>query len=297
MTWGVFDGVHRGHRKILHTLVNRAAENEVPAGVLTFDPHPAEVVGQSAPPSIYSLNTRVEFLKQAGPDVVGVLPFSESFSDQSPSEFYRDVLRGTLNVRGVVLGRGARFGNERSGDLSLLRELGQPDGVEVISCDYAEVDGERVSSSRIRDAIRNGDLEVARRMLGRPVQTSGTVVKGQRRGHEIGFPTANLDLDHDVYPPRGIYGGVVPLGDRIKPAVTSIGIRPTFEGEEREVVEVHLLDFDGDLYGESLTFRFRCFLREEEAYARVDELIEQIKRDVQAYRNHPSYPTNRAGDD
>ncbi len=290
VSWGVFDGVHAGHRKIIETLVGRARKEDLPSVVLTFDPHPRSVVGSEAPRSIYSLDTRLSFLSELGPDYVGVIPFSESFANQTPEQFYESVLRSSLSAKVVVLGKGAKFGRDREGDLDRLRELGRPEGMDVVACDYAEVGGKRVSSSRIRTAITEGRLEKASEMLKRPVRVSGTVVRGEGRGHEIGFPTANLDLDHDVYPPRGIYGGVVPLQDSRYPAVASIGIRPTFEDEKREVVEIHLLNFEGNLYDQQLVFKFHCYLRDEEEYEEVDELIEQIEQDIQQYRQHPSFP-------
>ncbi len=290
VTWGVFDGVHRGHQQIVRTLVKEAGRAGVPSVVLTFDPSPDEVLRNRSPELICSVSSRERHLSELGPDYVGVVPFTSLFSSYSPEEFYTSFLCERLHIRGIVLGEGARFGNERQGDIEQLRTLSEPDSVSVHTCSHLEVNGERVSSTRVREAIRAGALEKAEALLGRRVSVSGTVVRGQGRGRDIGYPTANLDLDHDVYPPRGIYGGSVTQDEHTYPAVASIGVRPTFQGESREVVEVHLLDFEGDLYDERITFCFHCFLREEEQYEEVDELVEQIERDIQNFREHPSFP-------
>jgi riboflavin kinase/FMN adenylyltransferase len=292
VTWGVFDGVHLGHQDILNTLVDEAEELGTPSVILTFDPHPVEVLRDASPDLICSVESRVRYMQELGPDVIAVVPFTDSFSDQTPEEFYESILRKRLNTRGIVLGEGARFGRNREGDIDRLKSLSTDDNVTVTSCDHREVGGERISSTRLRKVIESGDLDEAETLLGRPFEVTGQVVRGEGRGREIGYPTANLELDHDIYPPRGIYGGVVPLSDGVYPAVTSIGVRPTFDGGVEEVVEVHILNFSGDLYDRVLRFKFLCFLREEEEYDSAEELVEQIERDISNFRDHPSHPQN-----
>ncbi len=292
VTWGVFDGVHRGHQDIFKTLFEEAQTLGLPSVILTFHPHPVEVLRETSPDLICSVASRVKYIQELGPDFLAVVPFTESFSEQTPEEFYRAILRKRLNTKGIVLGEGARFGRNREGDIDQLKELSANDGVTVTACPHKRVGGERISSTRLRKVIESGDLAEAESLLGRPFDVTGTVIRGEGRGREIGYPTANLDLDHDIYPPRGIYGGVVPLSDQTYPAVTSIGIRPTFDGELEEVVEVHLLNFSGDLYDQTLRFTFLCFLREEEEYDSAEELVEQIERDIANFRKHPSHPRN-----
>lgn len=292
ITWGVFDGVHQGHQRIFSTLVEEAEKLDTPSVVLTFDPHPVDVLQGTSPDLICSVESRVQYIEELGPDVIAVVPFTESFSDQSPEEFYQSILRDRFNTKGIVLGEGARFGRNREGDIDQLKSLSADDEVTVTSCPHKEIGGERISSTRLRTVIQSGDLDEAKNLLGRPFDVTGQVIRGQGRGREIGYPTANLDLDHDIYPPRGIYGGVVPLSDQTYPAVTSIGVRPTFDGGVEEVVEVHLLNFSGDLYDRTLRFTFLCFLREEEEYDSAEELVEQIERDIANFRNHPSHPQN-----
>ncbi len=293
VSWGVFDGVHRGHRRIIERTVEAGQEHDVQSLVISFDPHPVKVLAGEGPPAITPIRRRLELMAELGPDLVGLVPFDKKFASLSPTAFYQEILRDRLSARAICVGREARFGKDRAGDIETLKELVEEEQVSVYPCDHVQYRGERISSTRIRRAIEAGELDDAREMLGRDVTVSGTVVRGEGRGKEIGYPTANLELDHDVYPPRGIYGGIAVLEEGEKhPAVSSIGIRPTFEDEPVEIVEVHILDFDKDIYGQYLEFQFLHHIRGEEEFDTVEELIEQMDQDVEDFRTSDRFPAS-----
>ncbi len=283
---GVFDGVHRGHQAVLAGLRARAAElGGLPATVLTFDRHPLEVVApERAPRLLTAPERKLELLGELGIDTVAVLTFDERARGLTPEEFAADVLVGGVGASLVVVGADFRFGKDRSGDVEELRDLGLGLGYYVEEVELLG-DGAPVSSTRIRAAVAAGDLEAAARDLGRPFEVAGEVVEGDRRGAQIGFPTANLDVAPGLLiPGRGVYAAWADVGGRTRPAVVNVGIRPTFGGE-REVVEAHLLDFDGDLYGSAVRLRFVARLRDERRFDGMEELSAQIARDVEAGRS------------
>ncbi len=282
---GVFDGVHRGHQAVLAGLRERAAELAgLPVTVLTFDRHPLEVVAPDrAPRLLTSPERKVELLGELGVDTVAVLTFDERARGLTPEEFAADVLVGGLGASLVAVGADFRFGKDRSGDVEELRDLGLGLGYYVEEVGLLG-DGAPVSSTRIRAAVASGEVEAAARDLGRPFELGGEVVEGDRRGVQIGFPTANLDVaPHLLIPGRGVYAAWADVGAETHPAVVNVGVRPTFGGE-REVVEAHLMDFDRDLYGARLELRFVTRLRDERRFEGVDELSAQIARDVEAGR-------------
>jgi len=282
-TIGVFDGVHRGHQRVLQELVSWAHEDGGDAVVVTFDRHPREVLTGEKPVALASLEHRLVLLARAGVDVVLLLPFDESTAQTSAESFVEEVLVGALGAKKILLGANHRFGHERRGDLALLLRLGKRLGFEAREVPLEPADeGKVVSSTAIREAIRDGRLDDAERMLGRPVTVLGTVVKGDARGRLLGFPTANLDLQHEARPPRGVYAALVSVDDAGRwLAVVNVGRRPTFHPEaDEDLVEAHLLDYAGDLYGKRLEVSFLAKLRDEQKFPGPDALVAQIRADI-----------------
>lgn len=272
---GEFDGVHLGHREVI-----RGADT-----VLTFDPHPRAVVAPEAAPRLLTpLARKAELIAEMGVSELVVITFDRTFAAQSPQEFIDTVLVEALGASEVSVGENFRFGHRAGGDPELLRADGR---FEVRVAPLVEVAGEAVSSSQIRGLIAAGEVDVAARFLGAPLQLRGTVVSGDRRGRELGYPTANLVPDERyVYPGHGVYAGIatLPSGERRITAV-NVGVRPTFETGRGMLVEAYLLDFDGDLYGVELRLDFLERLRGERRFATVEALIEQMARDVEQARD------------
>lgn len=290
VTIGVFDGVHLGHRAVMDRLVGRARRDGFAPVALTFDPHPLEFVApERAPRLLTTVAQRVEILASCGIEVVGVLPFPE-IRDLSPETFAVDLLGGRLSARYVAVGTDFRFGRDRAGDVEVLRSLGRAHGFEVEAVDLvARIDGEVVSSTRIRTDIAEGRVADAAVLLGRPVELRGVVVHGDARGRTIGFPTANIHVPERLaVPADGVYAAWCRLGGeradgRRLPAVVNIGVRPTFDGTRR-IVEVHILDVDEDLYGAELAVEFVDRIRDEVRFASVDALVARLHEDVAAGR-------------
>lgn len=289
---GVFDGVHLGHQAILAANVARAQALGLRPTVVTFRGHPKRVLLGRAPRTLTSLEHRLELFRRAGISHTLALAFDESMRDTPAEVFVREILEQRLGARHYVLGFDSKFGRGREGGPDLLRALGQP--VDVVP--RVTVGERAVSSTAIREAVELGDLEGAGRMLGRPVAVLGTVVPGEQVGRRLGFPTANLDLDHELHPPTGVYAcrarcvaqpgeaqtGVARPESPWSDAVANIGYRPTLAGERPESprVEVHLLDFEGDLYGAALEVEFVSALRPEQRFEGPEALVEQIGLDV-----------------
>jgi riboflavin kinase / FMN adenylyltransferase len=281
VTIGNFDGVHRGHQVLLRRAVALAARHEARSVAVTFDPHPAVLLrADAAPPRLQTLEDRVAALAAAGLDTVLVLPFTRELASSTPAAFVAEVLAGSLAAVRVVVGTNFRFGAKAAGDVVTLLELGEQHGFTPEAVTLLEMDGRRISSSAIREHLQDGDLAWATVALGRPYQLGGVVVHGDGRGRGIGFPTANLAIDPDlVVPATGVYAGHALLDGGWVPAVTNVGLRPTFDGTTR-TVEVHLLDVDRDLYGQQLAFRFLHRLRSEQRFDGVEALVAQIGADV-----------------
>ncbi len=281
VTIGNFDGVHRGHQVLLRRAVALAERNGARSVAVTFDPHPAVLLrADAAPPRLQTLEDRVATLAAAGLDTVLVLPFTRELASSTPAAFVAEVLAGSLAAVRVVVGTNFRFGAKAAGDVVTLLELGEQHGFAPEAVTLLEMDGRRISSSAIREHLQDGDLAWATVALGRPYQLGGIVVRGDGRGRGIGFPTANLALDPDlVVPATGVYAGHALLDGSWVPAVTNVGLRPTFDGTTR-TVEVHLLDVDRDLYGQQLAFRFLHRLRSEQRFDGVEALVAQIGADV-----------------
>ncbi len=287
VTIGVFDGVHRGHQEIIEHTVKRARELGVQSVVVTFDPHPSEVVRPgSHPPVLTEPARKAELIEQLGVDVLCVLPFTLEFSRLSAEAFVHDVLVAHLHAALIVVGENFRFGHRAAGDVDLLRRLGRTFGFGVEGAPLVADDSTVFSSTYIRSCVDAGDVTAAARALGRPHRVEGVVVRGDGRGREIGFPTANLLTGrYAAVPADGVYAAwlVRGRGERL-PAAVSIGTNPTFSGQERRV-EAYVLDFDADLYGERLALDFVTRLREMRTYTGVDPLVAQIQEDVAQTRD------------
>jgi riboflavin kinase/FMN adenylyltransferase len=282
VTIGVFDGVHRGHQEIIGHTVKRARELGLQSVVVTFDPHPSEVVRPgSHPPVLTEPARKAELMEQLGVDVLCVIPFTLEFSRLSAEAFVHDVLVAHLHAAVVVVGENFRFGHRAAGDVPLLRRLGRTFGMAVEDAPLVEGDDTVFSSTYIRSCVDAGDVTAAARALGRPHRLEGVVIRGDRRGRELGFPTANLLTGpYAAVPADGVYAAwlVRGRGERL-PAAVSIGTNPTFSGRERRV-EAFVLDFDGDLYGERLALDFVAHLREQRIYTGIEPLVAQIQEDV-----------------
>lgn len=294
VTIGAYDGVHRGHQAVIETVKRLARDADLESAVVTFDRHPAAVVRpESAPLLLTDLEQKLELLEAAGVDQTLVVHFDRERSHEPAEDFVREVLVGCLGVRVLVVGEDFHFGYERKGNVDLLRDMGRQHGFEVVSLELMDVDGrpagesERVSSTVIRRALAEGDLETANRMLGRQYEVRGVVASGDRRGRELGFPTANVSVPADILlPADGIYAGWYERADgTVHPTAMNLGRRPTFyEMAHASLLEAYLLDFDDDLYDEAARVRFAHRLRPELAFDDVDGLVAQIEDDVSRTR-------------
>ncbi len=281
VTVGVFDGVHRGHQQIIGHAVVRAAALVVPSVVLTFDPHPSEVVRPgSHPPMLTSQRYRADLLEKLGVDVVCVLPFTREFSRLTPEEFVHAVLVEHLHTSAVVVGENFHYGARAAGDVAALTASGRRFGFSVEGVPLLGSADTTWSSTYIRSCVQAGDVEQAARALGREHRVDGVVVRGDQRGRELGYPTANLQpLPWSAVPTDGVYAGRLVRAGAELPAAISIGTNPTFEGLERRV-EAYVLDYTGDLYGEQVGLAFTARLRDTLRFDDVDELMAQMGRDV-----------------
>jgi riboflavin kinase/FMN adenylyltransferase len=300
VTIGAYDGVHRGHREVIATMRRIAAERNFATAVVTFDRHPASVVRpQSAPRLLTDLDQKLELLEETGVDYALVVHFDEERSKESAEDFVREVLVGCLNAKLVVVGADFHFGHRRRGNVPMLEEMGRELGFEVIGLALVGQDGapardeEQVSSTAIRRALVAGDVALAHRLLGREYEIRGMVERGDARGREWGFPTANIAVPDDILlPADGIYAGWYerPNGDSIAAAI-SLGRRPTvYEAQPYRLLEAHLLDWDGDLYGETARVRFVERLRAELKFDSVEALLEQMARDCDDARRRLDRP-------
>ena len=282
---GNFDGVHRGHQALVAAAVARARETGGAAVVLTFDPHPARVLRQDgAPSALTTLAQKEELVAALGIDRLVALAFDARLAALSPDAFVSEVLASLLGARHVVVGESFRFGHARQGDARTLEALGGRQGFDVQVVKPVLHAGRPISSSRIRESLAAGDVKDAALLLGRPYALDGRVVRGDGRGRGLGIPTANLGVEEQMLPGRGVYAGrvLVPGGDW-RAAVVNVGERPTFGGTGL-VVEAHLIDFSGDLYGARLRVSFQARLRGEERFASAEALVERIHEDVRVAR-------------
>lgn len=283
---GFFDGVHLGHQRIIGEATARAAQHGVRSAIVTFDRHPMEVVKPGSQPKLLmTLERRTRTLAGQGVDLVVVLEFDDDLRHRTPREFADLVLGGRLAAREVVVGENFRFGHRAAGDVGTLRELGAEHGFAAVGVPLLELDGVAVSSTEIRNRLGAGAVEPAARMLGRAHAVDGIVVRGDRRGVSLGFPTVNLRASRRVQlPATGVYAGACHLPDgRAVPCVTNVGTNPTFGGQELRV-EAHLLDFDEELYGVAVAVDFRHRIRDEQRFDGPDALVARIRADVDEAR-------------
>lgn len=278
---GNYDGVHCGHLAIVSQLLRRSEDFARPATIVTFEPHPQEYFRGGQQTRLTSLRTKLELLEACGIHRVLCLRFNEFLAEMSPEQFIQDLLVRGLGVKHLVIGDDFRFGKGRAGDFDTLRESGERDGFTVENTETYLVNGERVSSTRVRQALELGQLELAEQLLGRRYTIAGKVTHGDKRGRTWGFPTANISLQRQVPPLNGIYAvQVTGLGEMHVPGVAYVGKRPTVDGTRR-LLEVHLMDFDDEIYGRRISVEFLKKLRGDERFESHDALIEQIGRDKQ----------------
>jgi riboflavin kinase/FMN adenylyltransferase len=277
---GNFDGLHRGHRKILDRLQRVALERRATSVVMTFDPHPPRVVRpDKAPPLLMTKAQKLEGLAQAGVDGAAIVRFTRELSQWEPEAFVRTVLVEWMRVAEVWVGANFLFGHDRSGNFSLLRTLGARYGFKAEKIDPVRYKDFVVSSTRVRRLIHEARVDEAAALLGHPYTIDGVVVRGDQRGRTIGFPTANLCTDNELVPPHGVYATNAILDGIVMPSVTNIGTRPTVDSSGRTTVETHIFDFERDLYGSALRLAFVQRLRDERAFESVDVLRSQIAAD------------------
>ncbi len=296
-TIGNFDGVHLGHQEVFRHLRQKGAEFGLPATVITFEPQPQEFFApERAPARLTRMREKLLALKEAGIERVVLLEFNRKLAEMTAEAFVQRLLVEGLDVRYLFVGDDFRFGRGRSGDIALLRQVGREHGFEVENMHTFVVGDERVSSTRIREALAAGDLELAARLLGRRYRICGRVAHGDARGRTIGFPTANIDLHRRVSPLRGVYAvKVYGLGEAPLTGVANIGTRPTVEGDTRYLLEVHLFGFDRRIYGAHIQVEFHQRLRDERRFDSFDRLQEQIRRDCAAAREFFQSSSNPEG--
>jgi riboflavin kinase/FMN adenylyltransferase len=281
VTLGVFDGLHLGHQLIMKTVVERARAIGAVPTVITFEPHPRAVLHpESAPPLLQTFDQKIEALSVLGIEQTIVIHFDVAFSQIRAEDFLRDVVVDRLHAQEVYLGRGFFFGHNREGNIDLLRRVSATLGFFADEVPEVRLRGRRIGSTRIRELILQGRMNLARRMLGRPYGVQGTVVRGDARGQGIGFPTANIDPQNRVIPHRGVYVTAILIDGQWRQSVTNVGVRPTFGNATQSSIETHVLDWSDDLYERTVRVRFLHRLRDEKKFGSIDELKSQIGFDV-----------------
>ena len=283
---GMFDGVHLGHQQVIRQTIEDARQHEGVAVAITFDCHPNAVVAPGRhPPLIYSLPQKLRVIESLGIDTTWLIHFDKAFSEIPGEAFIRGLARDFGAVHSLCVGSAFTFGHKRSGSIALLKRLGQELAFIVHGLASVSLDGKVVSSTRIREAIGAGDLDGASQMLGRTYALAGTVIRGDQLGRQLGFPTANLNVNGLIVPPKGVYAAHALVQGCAHRAVVNIGTRPTLQNPQPQLqVEAHLLDFSGDLYAAELELAFVDKLREEKKFPSREALQEQIRRDIEAAR-------------
>jgi riboflavin kinase/FMN adenylyltransferase len=280
LTLGVFDGLHLGHQQIMRTVVERSKAVDAIPTAITFDPHPRAVLHpETAPPLLQTLDQRLANFEVLGIEQAIVVPFDKDFASQPAEDFISGILHDRLHAKEVHLGKDFAFGRGRAGNIDLLRKMGNELGFVADEVPEVRIRGKRISSSLIRRMLAEGRVNLTRRMLGRPYGVEGVIERGARRGHTIGFPTANLKPHNRVIPKFGVYATATLVDGTWRRSITNIGVRPTFENDAEPSIETYLFDFDGDLYGDVLRVRFLHRIRDERKFNGIDELKAQIERD------------------
>lgn len=281
LTFGVFDGLHLGHQKIMQTVVERAKAIGAVPTVITFDPHPRAVLHpENAPPLLQTLDQRLAAFEILGIQQVIVINFNKEFASIEAEDFLRKIVHERLQAKEVYLGKGFAFGKDRRGNIELLKKMGKELGFVADEVPEVSLRGQRISSSRIRELLMQGKVNLARRMLGRPYGVEGQVIHGDGRGRALGFPTANLSTRNRVTPKNGVYATAVLIEGKWLRSITNVGVRPTFTQDSNVLIETHIFDFEGDLYGDVLRVRFLHRIRDEKKFGSVEELKNQIMKDI-----------------
>jgi riboflavin kinase/FMN adenylyltransferase len=285
LTIGNFDGVHKGHLALFEKVKERARAIAGQSAVMTFEPHPIKFLkSENGPPLITPIEQKLRLIWKAGIDVIFCIPFTRQFSSISAQSFVRNILVDKIGVKEVIVGYDYTFGHKREGNITLLRELGAKLGFKVHLVEPILINQTLVSSTSIRELVRNGNLSEAKELLGRDYQIAGTVIKGQDRGGKLlGYPTANLKLIDELIPKKGVYAARVILDDKTYDGVTNIGYNPTF-GDNALSIETHLLDFSGNLVGRIIRLNFLQRLRDEKRFNDIHELSNQIAQDIHQAR-------------
>ena len=283
---GVFDGVHRGHQRVIGQALADARQAGGTAAVLTFDPHPARILRpDKAPLLLTSTDHKLRLIDQLGVDLCLLLNFDKPFSEIPAVAFLETLLANTNRLREICVGTRFRFGHDRLGDVRLIEQFAASHGFTAREIESVKLDNEIISSTAVRQHVVQGHLDQAAAMLGRPYSILGTVQKGDAVGHQLGFPTANLDPHNEAFPPDGVYAARAIIGTETFGSVLNLGRRPSFEGRSHQrILEVHILDFDRELYGQELEVVFLQKLRDEQKFATLDALKAQIAADLQAAR-------------
>ncbi len=292
-TIGKFDGVHTGHQLIVQQLRNKASELQLPSVVILIEPHPEEFFAQSpqdCPARLSELEEKLALLEALGVDVVYKLKFDEALRKLSAQEYIESILVGGLGVKALIIGNDFRFGHQRLGDFAMLKDFGAKHGFELIESTSCEHEGVRISSTYVRQRLQAGEFDLVELLLDRPYGISGTVVMGQQLGRDLGFPTCNVKLNRKSLPLHGVYACDVKvdnadMAERLLKGAANIGYRPTVSDGNKAILEVHLLDFDSDIYGERITVIFRQKIREERKFESLEALQTCIAIDVQSVRD------------
>ena len=283
---GVFDGVHRGHQAVIGRALADAAAVGGSAVVVTFDPHPMRLMRPDRAPNLLtSTQHKAALIERLGVSYLLITPFTRELSATTPEDFVHSLHRACRPLREICVGHTWTFGKDKAGNLELLKKMGDDLGFDEIGIDAVKIDGEIVSSTLVRATVKAGDLEKVKRLLGREFSILGTVEHGDHLGRTLGFPTANLSAHNEKFPPNGVYAVQAVYAGRTLGGVVNIGVRPTIHAEGgKRVLELHLFDFDEDVYGKDVEVFFNKFLRPEEKFASLDALKEQIARDVRQAR-------------
>ncbi|MGE3524133.1 MAG: bifunctional riboflavin kinase/FAD synthetase [Candidatus Dadabacteria bacterium] len=279
-TIGNFDGVHMGHKRILAAVKQSAAEKGVGSCVITFHPHPQKVLRNIDVPLLLPMRERLRLLEAEGIDYAACYTFTKEIAAMTAEEFVNEILVGRLHIKHLIVGLDFSFGKNREGHAELLRELGEKHGFEIEVAEPFTIDGEVVSSSAIRNLLRAGDMKKAAAFLGYNFYIDGTVGEGEKRGRQIGYPTANLETDWEILPKEGVYATRASVDGVKHDSITNIGYRPTF-GDSKLLIETHIFDFSGNIYNKRLAVEFVRRIRDERRFESVDALVEQIGKDVE----------------
>jgi len=289
LTLGVFDGLHLGHQKIMKTVVERAIAAEAVPTAITFDPHPRSVLHpENSPPLLQTLDQRLSNFEVLGIKQAIVIRFDEEFANKQAEIFLREIIHERLQAKEIYLGHGFAFGKNRGGNIKLLKKMSEELGFVADEVAEVRLRGKRISSSKIRKLLKDGKVNLARRMLGRPYGVEGVIIRGDRRGHTIGFPTANLKPNNRVIPKYGVYATAILIDGVWRKGITNVGVRPTFEGNNDPSIETYVFDFDRDLYGDVLRVRFLHRIRDEKKFNGIEELTSQIQKDTKIALNYHS---------